>query len=198
MWHVFEVAFPVQTLFPIESLFPEGFAFYPDFIGKEEEVLLLEAARAQELQTFVFQGYEAKRRVASFGQDWSFERRSLAQGKPVPGAFLPLLHKVAERLELPPEAFAELLVTEYPPGSVINWHRDAPPFALIAGVSLASDATFRLRPYDKALQGRRSIRSLHLPRRSLYVMQGPARSEWEHSIAPVKTERFSITLRTLY
>jgi len=80
---------------------------------------------------------------------------------------------------------------------VINWHRDAPPFDLIAGVSLLTDATFRLRPYDKEKQGRGSVISFTAERRSLYVMQGPSRSEWQHSIAPVKAVRYSITLRTL-
>lgn len=55
------------------------------------------------------------------------------------------------------DAFAELLITEYPVGSVINWHRDAPPFDLIAGISLMADCTFRLRPNDKAKQTRASV-----------------------------------------
>ena len=80
---------------------------------------------------------------------------------------------------------------------MINWHRDAPPFGLIAGISLRSDCTFKLRPYDKTKQGRSSTRSLLVERRSLYVMQGEVRSEWEHSTAPVKDIRYSITLRTL-
>jgi hypothetical protein len=28
-------------------------------------------------------------------------------------------------------------------------------------------------------------------------MQGPSRSEWEHSTAPVKEVRYSVTLRTM-
>jgi alkylated DNA repair dioxygenase AlkB len=187
----------MNTLFPIEPLFPEGFSYFPNFITKEEEEKLLKEVRQTTLHTFLFQGYEAKRRVASFGQDWSFERRELSKGKPIPEAFHPLIDKIGAKLSLKREDFAELLVTEYPEGSVINWHRDAPPFDLIAGVSLLTDATFRLRPYDKEKQGRGSVISFTAERRSLYVMQGPSRSEWQHSIAPVKTVRYSITLRTL-
>ncbi|RYY58741.1 MAG: alpha-ketoglutarate-dependent dioxygenase AlkB [Chitinophagaceae bacterium] len=177
---------------------PEGFTYVPDFIGPEEEDALLAAIRGEELKPMLFQGYEAKRRVASYGSDWSFERRVLSPGRPIPAPFRPLLERVAAFAGLPPARFGELLLTEYPPGSVINWHRDAPPFELIAGVSLAADCNFRLRPYDKALQGRKSIRSLVVARRSLYLMQGAARSEWEHSTAPVAGTRYSITLRTLY
>jgi alkylated DNA repair dioxygenase AlkB len=187
----------MNTLFPIEPTFPEGFSYFPHFISKEEEEVLLKEVQQTTLHTFTFQGYEAKRRVASFGQDWSFERRELSKGKPIPLAFYPLMDKIAAKLSLDKEDFAELLVTEYPEGSVINWHRDAPPFDLIAGVSLLTDATFRLRPYEKEKQGRGSIISFTAQRRSLYVMQGPARSEWQHSIAPVKAVRYSITVRTL-
>ena len=93
--------------------------------------------------------------------------------------------------------FAELLVTEYPVGSVINWHRDAPPFDIIAGISFQSDCIFRLRPHDKMKQNRKSIISFPVRRRSLYMMEGIARTEWQHSIAPVKEVRYAITLRTL-
>jgi alkylated DNA repair dioxygenase AlkB len=187
----------MSTLFPVEPLYPEGFQYLPYFITKAEEGILLQAISETPLRTFVFQGYEAKRKVASFGQDWSFEHQRLTKGKEIPEAFLPLLDKIASYLCLKPEAFAELLLTEYPVGSVINWHRDAPPFDLIAGVSLLSDCTFRLRPHDKAKQGKASVISVPVKRRSLYVLQGQARTEWQHSIAAVKQLRYSITLRTL-
>jgi alkylated DNA repair dioxygenase AlkB len=187
----------MSTLFPVEPLYPEGFQYLPHFIIEAEEARLLQAISETTLRTFVFQGYEARRKVASFGQDWSFENQRLTTGKEIPEAFLPLIHKIASHLCLKPKAFAELLLTEYPVGSVINWHRDAPPFHLIAGVSLLSDCTFRLRPHDKALQGKASVVSVPVKRRSLYVMQGRARTEWQHSIAAVKQLRYSITLRTL-
>lgn len=187
----------MTTLFPLEYNFPEGFQYIPGFITREEEQQLCEEIRNITLHTFTFQGYEAKRKVASFGQDWSFERRELSKGREIPEAFHPLIEKVARQLALRQEAFQELLLTEYPPGSVINWHRDAPPFDLIAGISLQSDAVFRLRPHDKEKQGRGSIISFPVQRRSLYIISGPSRTDWQHSIAPVKHTRYSITLRTL-
>ncbi|HTM91835.1 MAG TPA: alpha-ketoglutarate-dependent dioxygenase AlkB [Flavisolibacter sp.] len=187
----------MNTLFAIETVFPEGFSYYPDFITKEEEHYLLQVIEQTELHTFLFQGYEAKRKVASFGYDWSFEKRTLSKGKTIPVVFDFLLQKVAHHLSIAKEAFAELLITEYPPGSVINWHRDAPPFDIIAGISLLSGCTFKLRPHDKTKQNRNAIISLPVQQRSLYIIQGPARSDWQHSIAPVKQMRYSITLRTL-
>jgi alkylated DNA repair dioxygenase AlkB len=80
---------------------------------------------------------------------------------------------------------------------VINWHRDAPPFDIIAGISLLSDCIFRLRPHDKTKYKRSAIISFPVNQRSLYIIQGAARKDWQHSIAPVKQLRYSITLRTL-
>jgi alkylated DNA repair dioxygenase AlkB len=187
----------MNTLFPIEPVFPPGFSYFEDFLTLQEESDLLDLISEQDLKPMQFQGYEAKRKVASFGHDWSFEKRLLSKGKDIPPAFNSLIEKVAGKLDISSKDIAELLLTEYPAGSVINWHRDAPPFDLIAGISLLSDCTFRLRPYDKTMQRRSSIISFPVLRRSLYVIQGESRSEWEHSISPVKNIRYSITLRTL-
>ena len=187
----------MDRLFEIEAVLPLGFSYFPGFLSAEEEEDLCRRIDGIDLHTFKFQGFEAKRKAASFGLDWSFERRELSRGTPIPAFFDPLLEKVAARIGSKKEEFAELLVLQYPIGAVINWHRDAPPFGLIAGVSLLSDRMFKLRPYEKAKQHRGSVRSLQVERRSLYAMQGEARSEWEHSTAPVKHVRYSITLRTL-
>lgn len=176
---------------------PKGFQYFPEFITATEEEDLIRLISNSELHSFQFQGYEAKRKVASFGYDWNFNTRSLSRGKDVPAALMPLLEKVSNRLSLPTEEFAEVLFTEYPAGSLINWHRDAPPFNLIAGLSLFSDCVFRLRPYEKAARGRKSVLSLPIRRRSLYVMAGVSRNEWEHSISAVQKTRYSVTLRTL-
>ena len=190
----------MNTLFPLPPavpVFPEGFAYVHDFLSVNEENFLLQEIGKLSLHTFIFQGYEAKRKVASFGYDYSFEKGSLSQGKSIPEAFHPLIAKVSLHLDIDKQNFAELLVTEYPVGSVINWHRDAHPFDLVAGISLLSDCTFRLRPNNKSNQGRDSIISFPVARRSLYVMKGESRTNWQHSISPVKHMRFSITLRTL-
>lgn len=184
-------------LFDLAPILPGGFSYIPDVISVEEEAALLEVISKVALHSFEFRGYTANRRVASFGYDYSFDKRTIQKGEPIPEVFSSLIHKVAEHLGIDESLFRELLVTEYPRGAVINWHRDAPPFELVAGVSLAADCIFKLRPYDKSSRGRGSIISLPVARRSLYIMAGSSRSNWEHSIAPVKEVRYSITLRTL-
>ena len=187
----------MNTLFPVEVKYPDGFEYFRNFLTVQEETNLASEISKINLHTFIFQGFEAKRKVASFGYDYSFEKRNLSKGKEIPAVFDYLIKKVSTHLDISPENFAELLVTEYPIGSVINWHRDAPPFDVIVGISLMADCTFRLRPHDKMKQGRGSVISFPIMRRSLYVMRGPARTDWQHSIAPVAEIRYSITLRTL-
>jgi alkylated DNA repair dioxygenase AlkB len=196
-WHAFFSCSGMETLFPIEPVTPSGFQYFPDFLSRAEEDILLEALPSIPLHTFMFQGYEAKRKVASFGYDWNFETRKLSKGKDIPTVFDPLMQKVSSFLKIPLPDFAEVLLTEYPAGSVINWHRDAPPFDIIVGISLLSDCVFRFRPHDKEKQHRSAVISLPLKRGSLYVMKGEARAEWQHSIMPVKEVRYSVTLRTL-
>jgi alkylated DNA repair dioxygenase AlkB len=187
----------MNTLFALEPVFPMGFQYFPGFISEKEEQLLLKSVSEIDVHPFIFQGYTANRKIASFGFDYSFTNRKLSKGNDIPADFSFLISKVADKLQLKAHDFAELLVTEYPPGSVINWHRDAPSFDIIAGISLASDCIFRLRPQEKTKQTRANIISFPCERRSLYIMKDAARSDWQHSISPVKNTRYSITLRTL-
>jgi alkylated DNA repair dioxygenase AlkB len=187
----------MSLLFEVPADYPSGFTYFPNFIAEEEERLLLNAVREIELHQMQFQGYTALRKVRSFGYDYNFNTRKITKGSPIPSVFDKLTEKVALHMQLPVISLAEMLITEYPPGSVINWHRDAPPFDQIAGVSLLSDVTFKLRPHEKSKQGRKSIVSFPVKRRSLYIIQGEARTEWQHSTAPVSATRFSITFRSL-
>lgn len=187
----------MQTLFDFIPVLPYGFSYFPDFITKQEETGLLAVIGKLDLHPLIFQGFEAKRKVESYGYDYNFDKRTVTKGKAIPEGLIPLVEKVAAFLTIPAESLAEVLVTEYPVGSVINWHRDAPPFGMIIGVSLLSDCTFRFRPYDKSKQNRKSIISFTVKRRSVYVIKDEARTDWEHSISPVKEIRISVTLRTL-
>jgi alkylated DNA repair dioxygenase AlkB len=187
----------MQTLFPVEPVLPGGFQYFPEFLTPTEEEKLINTVKNIDLHIFNFQGFEAKRKVASFGYDYSFDKRKLSKGQAIPLAFHWLIEKVCKKISIGPEKIGELLVTEYPAGSVINWHRDAPPFDLIAGISLLSDCKFKLRLQEKSKQTRNAVITIPVNRRSLYIMEGAARSEWQHSIAAVAKPRYSITLRTL-
>jgi alkylated DNA repair dioxygenase AlkB len=93
------------------------------------------------------------------------------------------------------------MVTEYSVGTPIGWHRDSPQFGTIIGISLRSSSRLRLKPYQrlplKPNQGEDKIVSVLLEPRSIYIMRGEARWNFQHSIPAVKELRYSITLRSL-
>src|SRR4028118_1709910 len=106
----------MSTLFPVEFAYPEGFFYSPDFLTENEELKLYKEITKIDLHSFNFQGYEARRKVASFGYDYNFENGSLLKGKDIPLIFDSLIEKVSRHLSVTQGEFAELLITEYPVG----------------------------------------------------------------------------------
>jgi alkylated DNA repair dioxygenase AlkB len=95
---------------------------------------------------------------------------------------------------VPDEALVEALVQRYPAGSTIGWHRDAPAFGVVIGISLAAAARLR---FQRRRGEQRRIWEVQAGPRSGYVLAGEARWSWEHSIPATKDLRYSITFRTL-
>jgi alkylated DNA repair dioxygenase AlkB len=86
-----------------------------------------------------------------------------------------------------------VLINKYEPGAPIGWHRDRPVFAEVVGVSLLAPCPFRLRL--RLPEGGFLRRTVTLAPRSAYLLSGPARTLWEHSIPPAEALRYSITFR---
>jgi alkylated DNA repair dioxygenase AlkB len=181
-------------LFGAESTLPEGFVYQLEFISRSEESALLEAIGALALEDAKYKAYTARRRVAYFGFDYDFSANRLGEAAPVPEFLHPLREKMARWMGLEPAAFVHALVSEYRPGTPLGWHRDAPDFDRVAGVSLGGSARMRLRPYPAAKE---KPLVLELEPRSAYQMNGAARWRWQHSISATRELRYSITFRTL-
>ncbi|CAN5328632.1 alpha-ketoglutarate-dependent dioxygenase AlkB [soil metagenome] len=173
---------------------PEGFRYQENLITPQEERDLV--ARFQDLpfKPYEHLGYFGNRRIAGFGWRQDDDGKMIETGEPIPAVLAPLLDKVAAFTGLPRESFRHALVTEYSPGAGIGWHRDRPPAVAIAGVSLVSPCSFRLRRKAGERWDRASI--IAEPR-SAYLMSGPARSGWQHSIPAVEALRYSVTFRTV-
>jgi alkylated DNA repair dioxygenase AlkB len=172
---------------------PEGFSYRPAFLTAEEEAALLRDLQALAFAPFDFHGYTARRRIVEYGWEYDFGSRKASTAPPLPDFLLPLRDRAATFAGLAPEALVEAVVTEYPPGAPIGWHRDVPQFEVIVGISLAGAARMRLKPY----RAEGKLVSLLLEPRSIYVMRGVARWKFQHSIPAVEALRYSITFRTL-
>jgi alkylated DNA repair dioxygenase AlkB len=179
-----------------EAAFPPGMRFEPGWLAADEEADLIGAIRALDLHQAQYKQYTARRRVASFGGQFDYDHNRLLPAPPVPAAFEPLRERVARWLGVAPALFSQMLVAEYAPGTPLGWHRDVPDFESIVGVSLLGEGEMRFRPHPPPAGRAADVRSLVLPPRSAYVLEGPARWQWQHSIVPTKVLRYSISLRT--
>ena len=182
-----------------DSIFAHGAVIVPDFVTPaEEERLLLRIGQAPWMT-------ELSRRVQHYG--WRYDYRGAS--RPVAAAPFPRWTAVmADRLRahfggaLP----VQCIVNEYRPGQGIGMHADHAQFGpVVASLSLAADWPMRFRPRavrPYARDGLPGDEVVVLPRRSVLVLAGAARSAWMHGIDRTATAceaatRLSATFRTL-
>ena len=181
------------SLFAEKSPAPEGLRYAAEFISPDAERELIAHIAALPLQPFQFGRYEGNRRVASFGYRYDYTLRRLQRAEPVPSWLEPVIADV-ERFGGPQTEIAQILCTEYDTGVGIGWHRDKPQFDRVFGLSLGSPCRFRFRRTSGSKWERFTLTA---EPRSIYMMDGASRSEWEHSIPAVEAPRYSITFRTM-
>jgi alkylated DNA repair dioxygenase AlkB len=172
---------------------PAGFRYQPELITSAAEEALVMAIRELPLREFEFHGYTGKRRTISFGWTYDYSREALQRADPMPSFLAELQSKAASFAGRPAEALEQVLITEYGAGAGIGWHRDKSVFGDVIGVSLLSPCQFRLRRRNGAKWERVTIKA---EPRSVYLLSGAARTEWEHSIPEVDALRYSVTFRT--
>jgi alkylated DNA repair dioxygenase AlkB len=173
---------------------PEGLRYEPELLTAEEERTLLERLGVLRFDPIVLRGQTARRTARHYGLGYDYDSRTPRPGEPLPGWLGPVRGLAAELAGESPEDLVEALVQYYPVGATIGWHRDAPAFATVVGISLAGACRLR---FQRGKGDERRTWELRLERRSGYVLAGEARTSWEHSIPAAKEPRYSITFRTL-
>jgi alkylated DNA repair dioxygenase AlkB len=179
----------------IGAVTPEGLVYRPNLLSERDERALLEEIDGLRFDEIRMHGVVAKRTARHFGFDYDYERRGLVEdAEPIPAWLLPARAAAASLSGLPADELVEALVQRYPEGAQIGWHRDAPMFGTVVGVSLLSPSRMRFR---RDVDGKRESFELVLEPRSGYVLAGEARTKWQHHVPPTKALRYSITFRTL-
>lgn len=173
---------------------PEGFRYETNLLSPAEEASLVGHMRELPFKNFEFHGHVGKRRVVFYGWRYDFNQGGLQHAEGIPSFLLPLRERAAAFADLPATELQHVLLTEYEAGATIGWHRDKAVFDDVIGISLLAPCTFRFRrkagtKWDRA--------SLTLEPRSVYLLRGPSRTEWEHSIPAVDSLRYSITFRSM-
>ncbi|NML42999.1 alpha-ketoglutarate-dependent dioxygenase AlkB [Ramlibacter sp. G-1-2-2] len=175
---------------------PPGMRLEEEFLSRAEEAALVARIAQLPLAPMKYQQYEARRRVVSYGGRYDFSAQKLEEAEPLPDWLLPLRRQAAAWIGAEPDAFTQALVAEYTPGTPLGWHRDVPDFEDVVGVSLLNDAVLRFRPYPHVVGSKAPVFKVEVAPRSIYLLRGASRWEWQHSVAPTKSLRYSITLRT--
>jgi DNA oxidative demethylase len=180
---------------PTVAARPAGLLYEPDFVSREEERGLLGELERFEFAEVRMRGQVAKRTVLHFGLRYDYEGWRLTPAPPLPEPLLWLRQRAASFAGIDPEALVETLVSRYPPGAGIGWHRDAPMFGpRVVGASLLSACAMR---FQRRRAGVRDTHTEGLLPRSVYALTGAARWSWQHSILSTPGLRYSVTFRTL-
>lgn len=180
---------------------PPAASLTPDWITPAQE-----AALAAFLDVGAWSG-ELRRRVRHFGYRYDYRARSAAVESRI-GPLPEALQGLAERLVADGRFAAvpdQVIANEYLPGQGISAHVDCEPCFgdVIASLSLLSACEMRFSNLESG-----ETRAAILPRRSLLVLQGPARSDWTHAIPARRSDvidglrvmrqrRVSLTFRTM-
>jgi DNA oxidative demethylase len=173
---------------------PEGLVYEHELVPPAMERELLDVFEDLRFDPIVIRGQAARRTARHYGLDYDYESRTPIPGEPVPDWLVPVRAVAAQFAGFEPDELVEILVQRYPPGSTIGWHRDAPAFGTVIGVSLGGMSRLR---FQRGKGDARETWEVTLEPRSGYVLAGKARTSWQHSIPPTKELRYSITFRTL-
>jgi alkylated DNA repair dioxygenase AlkB len=172
----------------------QGLRYELELVPPAMERELLDVFEELDWQPIVIRGQAAKRTARHYGLDYDYESRTPMEGEPVPAWLLPARALAAEFAGFDPDELAEILVQRYPPGSTIGWHRDAPAFDAVIGLSLGGFSRMR---FQRGKGDAREVFEIGLEPRSGYVLADEVRWKWQHSIPATREERYSITFRTL-
>jgi alkylated DNA repair dioxygenase AlkB len=173
---------------------PPGLVYRQELVPQQLEAQILDVFEDLRFDPIVIRGQAARRTARHYGLDYDYEARTPKPGEPVPDWLVAPRALAAELAGVEPEQLVEILVQRYPPGSTIGWHRDAPAFDTVVGLSLAGASRLR---FQRGKGEERRVAEVRLEPRSGYVLAGEARASWQHSIPPTKELRYSITFRTL-
>jgi len=178
-----------------------GLTYISGFITPDEEKALISSIDAQPWLN------DLKRRVQHYGYKYDYKARAIGNDAylgPLPGWLSSISNKLlGDRIF--PSAPDQAIVNEYLPGQGISAHIDCVPcFAdMIASLSLGSPCIMEFSNPKTSQK-----KSIVLEDRSLIVLSGPARYEWQHAIPArksdiidgIKTERarrISLTFRNV-
>ncbi len=160
-----------------------GLTYLPHYITVDEQNKLINIIDQQEWST------KLRRRVQHYGYRYDYKNGSLASSSYL-GDLPNWAGGIAKRLSddgLTTKVPDQVIINEYEPGQGITSHVDCVPCFGKTIISLSLGSSCVMNFTHSQIKQKASI--LLLPR-SLVVMQGAARYEWQHSIAARKKDKY--------
>ncbi len=160
-----------------------GLTYLPHYITVDEQNKLINIIDQQEWST------KLRRRVQHYGYRYDYKNGSLASSSYL-GDLPNWAGGIAKRLSddgLTTKVPDQVIINEYEPGQGITSHVDCVPCFGKTIISLSLGSSCVMDFTHSQIKQKASI--LLLPR-SLVVMQGAARYEWQHSIAARKKDKY--------
>ena len=151
---------------------PEGLTYVPGFLTETGERDVLAVLATFELHPYVLHDTPSRRLVRSFGLAQVTGGYDAGPAAPIPAELEWLRERCAALMGREPEELVDLLVTRYPPGAGIGWHRDAPVFGDVSGISLLTACRMRFRRGRPALGRPPNSPSSPAPHTSCPVRRG--------------------------
>ena len=187
---------PAKNRFVEPDGSPSGLKYMDDFLTPDEEFSLLAELAKLDWDgrgKIVRLGRVVRRRELDFIHAYERHSRKLGKAETLPAFLEPVRERCARALRVAPEGIGQIITALYCPGAGIDWHVDSTDAFgdIIGGVSLGSACHIDFS------RDKNEVWRLKLLPRSLFVMEGPSRYEFQHRIRRVKDTRYSITLRTL-
>jgi DNA oxidative demethylase len=200
---------PRTTTAPAGAAEPAGFLYVPQLItAVEERALLAWFAAAPEWKLVTFRGQTARRRAMSFGARYLTQGRQLEPAPELPPELVVYRDRMVEaacaglgrELALAGRSIADFglcTALHYPPGGAIGWHADNPAFGpTVLSLSLGAPARLQLQRPSRDDAAASGTIEQELAPRSLFVLAGESRVDWQHRVCPVRAERYSLTVRS--
>lgn len=196
------INYPMSGDFGLQEVAIPGLYFFEKFLTHEEQEYCV---RRIDSATDEWQN-DLSRRVQHYGWRYDYKARAITpdmQLGALPDWLSDVAQKLYERTGLFDRVPEQVIVNEYQPGQGIAMHIDHPGFGpTVCTISLLDDWEM-----DFAENWKEKSPAL-LQRGSCVMLTGTSRSDWQHGIAPRKSEslvtgrrnrkrRLSMTFRTV-
>src|SRR3712207_1933919 len=102
---------------------PDGLEYLPELVPAPEAERLRRHLCEESYGEVRMRGQVARRTVRHYGMSYDFEAAEITPGDPLPEWLAGLRRRCAALLGTDDEHLAECLLTCYPAGATIGWHR---------------------------------------------------------------------------